>query len=312
MNIFPYGSKIPFMRIRHISLWLALIVFLGSVALLATRGLNFALDFTGGTVVELKFEKPADLDLLRTELDAEGYKGVTVQTFGSQNDIMVRLQPQDGQDNITQTGDAILTAVNSTDNPATLVRSDFVGPQVGKEMAQNGVLALVFVALGFIIYISMRFEWKFSVAATLASLFDVTAVVGVFSLTQHEFSLTALAGVMSVLGYSINDTIVVFDRVRENFRSLHKTDTLEVLNRSINETLSRTILTSLSTLFAVGTLYLFGGDSLRGLAEALLFGIVFGTLSSIFIATPLLHLLGTNKIDLMPKLRDDSELARRP
>ena len=312
MNIFPYGSKIPFMRIRHIALWLALIVFLGSVALLATRGLNFALDFTGGTVVELKFENPADLDLLRTELDAEGYKGVTVQTFGSQNDIMVRLQPQEGQDNITQTGDAILTAVNSTDNPATLVRSDFVGPQVGKEMAQNGVLALVFVALGFIIYISMRFEWKFSVAATLASLFDVTAVVGLFSLTQHEFSLTALAGVMSVLGYSINDTIVVFDRVRENFRSLHKTDTIEVLNRSINETLSRTILTSLSTLFAVGTLYLFGGDSLRGLAEALLFGIVFGTLSSIFIATPLLHLLGTNKIDLMPKLRDDAELARRP
>ncbi len=312
MNIFPYGSKIPFMRMRHIALWLALIVFLGSVALLATRGLNFALDFTGGTVVELKFEKPADLDLLRTELDAEGYKGVTVQTFGSQNDIMVRLQPQEGQDNITQTGDAILTAVNSTDNPATLVRSDFVGPQVGKEMAQNGVLALVFVALGFIIYISMRFEWKFSVAATLASLFDVTATVGLFSLTQHEFSLTALAGVMSVLGYSINDTIVVFDRVRENFRSLHKTDTLDVLNRSINETLSRTILTSLSTLFAVGTLYLFGGDSLRGLAEALLFGIVLGTLSSIFIATPLLHLLGTNKIDLMPKIRDDSELARRP
>lgn len=312
MNIFPYGSKIPFMRVRHMVLWLALIVFLASVALLATRGLNFALDFTGGTVVELKFENAADLDLLRSELDAEGYKGATVQSFGSAHDVMVRLQPQEGQDNITQTGDAILTAVNSAENPATLVRSDFVGPQVGKEMAQNGVLALVFVALGFIIYISMRFEWKFSVAATLASVFDVTVTTGLFSLTQHEFSLTALAGVMSVLGYSINDTIVVFDRVRENFRALHKMDSAEVLNRSINETLSRTILTSLSTLFAVGTLYLFGGDSLRGLAEALLFGIGIGTLSSIFIACPLLLMLGTNKIDLMPKIRDDAELARRP
>lgn len=312
MNIFPYGSKIPFMRVRRIVLVLTLIVFIGAVALLTTRGLNFALDFTGGTVVELKFERAVDLDLVRNELSAEGYQGVTVQAFGSASDVMVRLQPQEGQDNITQTGDAILTAVNSTGNPATLVRSDFVGAQVGKEMAVNGLLALVFVALGFIIYISMRFEWKFSVAATLASVFDVTATMGLFALTQHEFSLTAMAGVMSVLGYSINDTIVVFDRVRENFKALHKVDTIEVLNRSINETLSRTILTSLSTLFAVGTLYLFGGDSLRGLAEALLFGIVAGTFSSIFIACPLLTVLGTNKIDLLPKIRDDAELARRP
>lgn len=312
MNIFPYGSKIPFMRIRHLSLGIALFMFIAAVGLLGVRGLNFALDFTGGTVAELTFENPVDLDLLRNRLDEAGYPGGMVQSFGSATDVLVRLQPREGQDNITQTGDAVLTALDSPENRATLVRSDFVGPQVGKELAQSGILAVVFVALGFIVYISLRFEWKFSVAATLASVFDVVTTTGLFALTQHEFSLTALAGVMSVLGYSINDTIVVFDRVRENFRGLNKVDTPEILNRSINETLSRTILTALSTLFAVGALYFFGGDSLRGLAEALMFGVVIGTLSSIFIACPLLQLLGTSKIDMMPKIRDDSELMRRP
>ncbi len=312
MNIFPYDSKIDFMRLRKVALGVAVILFIAAVTFLATRGLNFALDFTGGTVAELKFEKPADLDQFRSRLEAQGYPGAVVQSFGSERDVVVRLQSSEGQDNITQTGDAVLTVLNTPDNPATLVRSDFVGPQVGKELAQNGVLALVFVALGFIIYISMRFEWKFSVAATLASLFDVVCTTGFFAFTQHEFNLTVLAGVMSVLGYSINDTIVVFDRVRENFKTLHKLDTGEILNRSINQTLSRTLLTSLSTLFAVTALFLFGGDSLQGMAEALMFGIVVGTLSSIFIACPLLHVLGTNKQDLMPKIRDDAELARRP
>ena len=312
MNIFPYDSKIDFVRMRNVALGVAAILFIAAVAFLATRGLNFALDFTGGTVAELKFEKPADLDQFRSRLEAEGYPGAVVQSFGSERDVVVRLQSSEGQANITQTGDAVRSVLNTPENPATLVRSDFVGPQVGKELAQNGVLALVFVALGFIIYISMRFEWKFSVAATLASLFDVVCTTGFFALTQHEFNLTVLAGIMSVLGYSINDTIVVFDRVRENFKTLHKMDTGEILNRSINQTLSRTILTSLSTLFAVIALFLFGGDSLRGMAEALMFGIVIGTLSSIFIACPMLQVLGTNKQDMMPKIRDDAELARRP
>lgn len=312
MNIFPYDSKIDFMRLRKVALGVAVILFLGAVTFLVARGLNFALDFTGGTVAELKFEQPADLDQFRSRLDAAGYPGAVVQSFGSERDVVVRLQSREGQENITQTGDAVRTVLNTAENPATLVRSDFVGPQVGKELAQNGVLALVFVALGFIIYISMRFEWKFSVAATLASLFDVVCTTGFFAFTQHEFNLTVLAGVMSVLGYSINDTIVVFDRVRENFKTLHKMDTGEILNRSINQTLSRTILTSLSTLFAVTALFLFGGDSLRGMAEALMFGIVIGTMSSIFIACPLLQVFGTSKQDMMPKIRDDAELARRP
>lgn len=312
MNIFPYDAKIDFMRLRKVALVLAAILFVAAVTLIATRGLNFALDFTGGTVAELTFEKPADMEDLRGRLDQAGYPGAMVQAFGSEFDVLVRLQSSEGQDNITQTGDSILTALNSAENPATLVRSDFVGPQVGKELAQNGILAVVFVALAFIIYISLRFEWKFSVAATLSSIFDVVTTVGFFALTQHEFNLAVLAGVMSVMGYSVNDTIVVFDRIREIFKSSSKLDTPGVLNQAINQTLSRTILTALSTLFAVAALYFFGGDSLKGMAEALLFGIVIGTLSSIFVASPLLQLFGTSKMDMIPKVRSDADLARRP
>jgi len=312
MNVFPYDSKIDFMRVRKFALILTVLIFVAAVALIATRGLNFALDFTGGTVAELKFDKPADMDTLRGKLEQAGYPGAVVQAFGSERDVLVRLQAREGQDNITQTGDAIRAALSSADNPATLVRSDFVGPQVGKELAQNGILAVVFVALAFIIYISLRFEWKFSVAATVTSVFDVVTTVGFFALTQHEFNLAVLAGVMSVMGYSVNDTIVVFDRVREIFKSSTKLDTLGVLNQAINQTLSRTILTCLSTLFAVAALYFFGGESLRGMAEALLFGILIGTLDSIFVASPLLKVLGVTKMDLMPKVRDDADLARRP
>ena len=312
MNIFPYDSKIDFLRLRHVAMAISVFLLVATIALLGTRGLNYALDFTGGTVAELKFEKPADLDQLRDKLEADGYTGAVVQAFGSEMDVMVRLQAREGQDNITQTGDAVRTSVSTPENPATLVRSDFVGPQVGKELAQNGILAAVFVLLGFVIYISMRFEWKFAVAAILTTAFDLIVTTGLFALTQREFDLTVMAGVMSVMGYSINDTIVVFDRVRENFKTLHKLDTAEILNRSVNQTLSRTVITSVVALLTVLALYLYGGSSLQGMAESQMFGIVIGTLSSIFVACPLLYLMGTNKQDLIPKVRDDAELARRP
>ncbi len=312
MNIFPYDSRIDFLKLRNVAMAIGVFMLIGTFVLLGTRGLNYALDFTGGTVAELVFEKPADLDQLRDKLDAEGYSGAVVQAFGSEMDVMVRLQPREGQDNITQTGDAILTALDSPENRATLVRSDFVGPQVGKELAQNGILAAVFVMLGFVIYISMRFEWKFAVAAIITTAFDLIVTTGLFALTQREFDLTVMAGVMSVMGYSINDTIVVFDRVRENFKTLHKLNTVEILNRSVNQTLSRTVITSVVALLTVLALYLYGGDSLKGMAESQMFGIVIGTASSIFVACPLLYLMGTTKEDLMPKVRDDAELARRP
>ena len=312
MNIFPYNSKINFLRLRHVALAIAVLMVIGSVVLLGVRGLNYALDFTGGTVAELTFEHPADLDDLRVRLEAGGYPGAVVQAFGSEFDVMVRLQSREGQDNITQTGDAVRTALTSAANPATLVRSDFVGPQVGKELAQNGILAAIFVMLGFVIYISIRFEWKFAVAAILATAFTLIITTALFALTWREFDLTVMAGVLSVMGYAINDTIVVFDRVRENFRSLQKVDAREVLNRSVNQTLSRTVITSFVALLTVIALYLYGGDSLEGMAESQICGIIVGTLSSIFVACPLLLLLGTTKMDMMPKVRDDADLARRP
>ncbi|MFA5590483.1 MAG: protein translocase subunit SecF [Lysobacteraceae bacterium] len=312
MNIIPIDSNINFLRLRHVAMALAIFMLVGTFVLLGTKGLNYALDFTGGTVAELTFEHPADLDELRDKLDAAGYAGAVVQAFGSEMDVMVRLQSSEDAANITQTGDAVLTTLSTPENPATLVRSDFVGPQVGKELAQNGILASVFVMLGFVIYISMRFEWKFAVAAIVTTAFDLIATTGLFALSQREFDLTVMAGVMSVMGYSINDTIVVFDRVRENFKSLHKLNTAEILNRSVNQTLSRTVITSVVALLTVLALYLYGGDSLKGMAESQMFGIVIGTLSSIFIACPLLYWMGASKEDLIPKVRDDAELARRP
>ena len=312
MNIFPYDSKIDFLRYRHVALVIAVLMIIGSMVLLGVRGLNYALDFTGGTVAELTFEHPADLDDLRDRLDAGGYPGAVVQAFGSEFDVMVRLQSREGQDNITQTGDAVRTVLSSNENPATLVRSDFVGPQVGKELAQNGILAAIFVMLGFVIYISIRFEWKFAIAAILSTSFTLIITTALFAVTWREFDLTVMAGVLSVMGYAINDTIVVFDRVRENFRSLQKVDTREVLNRSVNQTLSRTVITSFVALLTVIALYIYGGDSLEGMAESQICGIIVGTLSSIFVACPLLLLLGTTKMDMMPKVRDDADLARRP
>ncbi len=312
MNIFPYDSRIDFLRMRHIALGLCIVMLLGSIALLPLRGLNYALDFTGGTVAELKFAQPANLDAIREKLEAAGYPGAVVQSFGSESDVIVRLQPRDGQVNAEQTGGAILSAIAVPENPGTVVRSDFVGPQVGKELATNGILAVVFVMLGFVIYISLRFEWKFAVAAIITTMFDVVVTTGLFSLNQREFDLTVMAGVLSVMGYSINDTIVVFDRVRENFRTLFKLDTAEILNRSVNQTLSRTVITSVAAFLTVLALYIYGGDSLKGMAESQMFGIVVGTLSSIFVACPLLYMLGANKEDLIPKQRNEAELDRRP
>jgi preprotein translocase subunit SecF len=321
-----------FMRLRRYSLALALLSLLVALIALPVRGLNFALDFTGGTLVELSFEKPADLSVIRESLERAGYVGAVVQTFGASNEVVVRLQPRAGARGgealqaveppaaggeptgaaVRQTADAVLAAVSTADNPATINRSDFVGPQVGKELAENGLIAVMVVAFGFLVYISARFEWKFALAAIVTTLHDVVLVVGFFAITQKEFDLVVLAGVLSVMGFSINDTIVVFDRVRENFRALHKLTPVEVLNRSVNQTLSRTILTSVVAFLTVLALYLYGGSSLELMAVSQMLGIVIGTLSSIFVACPLLLLLGVQKQDLMPKARDLEELERRP
>jgi preprotein translocase subunit SecF len=311
-NVFPYDSNFNFMRLRWISLAIAALIMLAGIGGMVAKGFNFALDFTGGTVTELRFDRPVDVDDVRSRLRTAGYESAQVQTFGTGNDLLIRLQPKSGAGGVdSNTAADVQRAASTPDNPGKVLRSEFVGPQVGKDLAWNGLWALIFVVVGFLIYISFRFEWKFAVAATVTTLHDVVVVCGWFALTGHEFDLTVLAGVLSVMGFSINDTIVVFDRVRENFRSV-RGDAMTVLNKSINQTLSRTVITSFVALLTVLALYLYGGGSLKGMAEAMIVGVVVGTLSSIFVACTLLMWLGVSKQDLMPKARDEAALARRP
>lgn len=314
-NVFPYGSNFDFMRMRWVSLTVAALIMFVAIGAMVTKGFDFALDFTGGTSVELRFAKPVSVDDVRTRLAAQGYDSAQVQSFGSANDLLIRLQPKEGavQRDTSQTADEVVRIAATPDNPATVLRSGFVGPQVGKELALNGLYAVLFVVVGFLIYISARFEWKFAVAATITTMHDVVVVAGWFAISGHEFDLTVLAGILSVMGFSINDTIVVFDRVRENFRGMRASPE-EVLNKSINQTLSRTVITSFVAFLTVLALYLYGGGSLKGMAESQMIGIIIGTLSSIFVACPLLTMsvLKVTKQDLMPKARDEAALARRP
>ncbi|HET6396254.1 MAG TPA: protein translocase subunit SecF [Pseudoxanthomonas sp.] len=316
LSLIPNDTRIDFMRMRWVSVAVAALVFAAAVAGIAVKGFNYALDFTGGTVVEVRFERPANVDQVRERLDTAGYAGAQVQSFGSGTDLLVRLQPRDGEtttDANNRTAQEVLAAVAAPDNRATLMRTEFVGPQVGRELAINGLYAAIFVVVGFLIYIGFRFEWKFAVVATLTTLFDVLVTAAYFAWSGRDFDLTVLAGLLAVMGFSINDTIVVFDRVRENFRSL-RVEPLEVFNRSINQTLSRTIITSLVFFLSVLALYLYGGGSLEGLALTQMIGAVIGTLSSIFLACPLLTigLLKVTKQDLLPKAKDEAALARRP
>ena len=318
MELFPSNSKFDFMRLRHVALAVFAAAVLASITLLVVKGFNYALDFTGGAVVEVEFEKPVEVEAVRRKLAAAGFENPVVQSFGSGNDLVIRLQPpkEAGPEAVSTSklGADILAAAQEAGNAGRVVRADVVGPQIGSELAWNGLYAAIFVMLGFLGYIAIRFEKKFALAATISTLGDVLIVLGWFALTQHEFDLTVLAGVLSVMGYSINDKIVVFDRVRENFRMLNKVPPIEVLNRSINQTLSRTIITSFVAFLTVLALYLYGGVSLKGMAEAQMIGIVIGTLSSILVACPLLLRFNVSKQDLLPKARDalEAELARRP
>ncbi|RRN80198.1 protein translocase subunit SecF [Pseudoxanthomonas sp. SGD-10] len=315
LTFIPHEPRIDFMKMRWVAIVAAVLMFAAAVAGIA-KGFNYALDFTGGTVVEVRFAQPTPVDQVRERLAGAGYEGAQVQSFGSGTDVLVRLQPRDGQtttDANNRTAQEVLAVLSTAENPAALMRTEFVGPQVGRELAMNGLYAALFVVVGFLIYIGFRFEWKFAVSATLTTLFDVVVVAGYFAWSGRDFDLTVLAGLLSVMGFSINDTIVVFDRVRENFRSM-RAEPHEIFNRSINQTLSRTIITSLVFFLSVLALYLYGGGSLEGLALTQMIGAVVGTLSSIFLACPLLTLgfLKVTKQDLLPKARDEAELARRP
>ena len=317
LKLIPATTHIDFMRWRLVTIGFMALLMVASIGLIATKGFNYALDFTGGTSVELLFEKPADIDAVRERLEEAGYPGAQVQTMGTGSDLMIRLQPKDGvvedAETINRTAQEVLDAAGSADNPATIKGRSFIGPQVGRDLARNGIYAVLFVVIGFLIYIALRFQRKFAIAAIITTLGDVLIVAGWFSLAGREFDLNVVAGLLTVMGFSINDTIVVFDRVRENFRSM-RAGPLEVMNTSINQTLSRTIITSVVAFLTVFSLYIYGGGSLAGMSEAMMIGIVIGTASSILVACPLLTIgaLKVSKQDLLPKARDEEALARRP
>jgi preprotein translocase subunit SecF len=305
----PY--KIDFMGKR--SLWVAISAILSLIAVLslAIRGLNYAVDFTGGTVIEASFKESADLNDVRTRLEQAGLKGPMVQNFGSSREVLIRLAPQEGATN-KDIKDKVMGAINAgASNTAEMTRIEFVGPQVGDDLAEGAVLALIMAAIGILIYVAWRFEWRFSLGAILATLHDIVMILGIFSLFQWDFDLSVLAAVLAVMGYSLNDTIVVFDRIRENFRKIRRADTVEVVNLSINETLSRTLMTSFLTLLTVVAMAIWGGEVIHNFALALIIGIVVGTYSSIYVASALAVKLGISRADMLVPERE-GEAEGRP
>ena len=283
-QIFKPGHVIPFMRLAMPATILSLCIILACVVSLATRGLNWGLDFTGGTIVELNFEKPTELNDVRAALVAQKIDGAVVQYFGSTRDVLIRMAPKDTV-NQQQLATAITTASKSIAENTKMTRMEFVGPAVGAELAQSGFMAIVASLLCILVYIGFRFEWRMATGAVLSLAHDVIVTLGVFSWFQLEFDLTVLAAVLTVVGYSLNDTIVVFDRVRENARRLRKGEMREIIDISMTETLSRTLITSGTTLFTVVALFTMGGPLIHGFATALLIGIGFGTYSSIYVAS---------------------------
>jgi len=286
------------------------VLVLGSIVLLATKGLNWGLDFTGGTVVEMSFSTPVDLNQFRAQLTTPETSSAVVQNYGSSRDILVRLPVKEGISSDAQVADIVKFA-QQLDPNVVQKRVEFVGPQVGKELAEQGGLAVLVALICIMIYIAFRFEWRFATGAVAALAHDVIVTLGVFSLTQMEFDLTVLAGVLTVVGYSLNDTIVVFDRVRENFLKLRKSEPEEVVNVSITQTMSRTIITMGTTLVVVVALFLSGGSMIHGFAAALLLGISVGTYSSVYVATYLAIKLGINR-ELMMPVEVEKEGADQP
>lgn len=300
MRLFVFKESIHFMKYKWACLIMSTILVLGSLVSLGTKGLNLGLDFTGGTVIELQFQQAADLDKVRQQLTAAGFADAQVQYFGSSQDVMIRIAPRAGVEQKT-IGEQIVAAANQAAEQAVTVRKiDVVGSAVGDELKEDGFLAILVALVMILVYVAARFEWRFSVGAVASLLHDVIITMGLFSITGMEFDLTVLAGVLALIGYSINDTIVVYDRIRETFRKMRDMTTDEAVDEAITSTLSRTTMTSFTTALTLIVLFAIGGAMIHGFATALLFGIGIGTYSSIFVASGLAVILGASREDLMP------------
>jgi preprotein translocase subunit SecF len=309
MEFFRISRDIPFMRHAPVLNAISLITFLAAVAFLAFRGLHFSIEFTGGTVMEVAYPQSAEIQKVRDTVGTLGFSEVQVQNFGTSRDVMIRLAPEPGVTS-TQQSERVMAALKATEPGVELRRVEFVGPQVGRELATDGALALLFVIVGIMIYLALRFEWKFSIAAIVANLHDVIIILGFFAAFQWEFSLSVLAAVLAVLGYSVNESVVIFDRIRETFRRQRRMTTVQVIDHAITSTISRTMITHGSTLMMVLAMLFFGGPTLHYFALALAIGICFGIYSSVFVAAAIAMWLGVKREDLVKpvKKKDGTEV----
>jgi len=300
MQLLKEQTNFNFMGRRKIAALFSLILIITAIVSLVTQSLNFGIDFTGGTMIEVAYQEETDLNQIRNTLEQAGFENAIVQNFGSIHDVLIRL-PVIESENMAEVSNqvvAILQAEHST--PIDVRRAEFVGPQVGEELTEQGGLAMLYALIGILIYVSLRFEYRFAIGSVVALVHDVLITLGVFSLFQLEFDLTVLAAILAIIGYSLNDTIVVFDRIRETFLKVRKGSSEEIVNRALNDTLSRTLMTSVTTLLVVVSLFIFGGEVIHAFSIALILGIVVGTYSSIYIASNTVLAMGVSKADLMP------------
>ncbi|RDH87967.1 MAG: protein translocase subunit SecF [endosymbiont of Escarpia spicata] len=312
MQIFKKTTKFNFMGGRKLALIVSSAVILVALASIVVRGLNLGIDFTGGTLVEVGYHETVDLPKVREALAAEGFSDATVQHFGTSRDVLVRLAPRDGVDTAAISTSAFAAMSKLADGQADMRRVEFVGPQVGDELTEDGGLAMLYALFGILIYVGIRFEYRFAVGAVIALVHDVVFTIGVFSLFQVEFDLPVLAAVLAVIGYSLNDTIVVFDRIRENFRKIRKGSATEIINASLNQALTRTLVTSMTTLLVLIALFIFGGEIIHGFALALIVGVVIGTYSSIYVASTAIIMMGISKDDLMSVEKEGADVEETP
>jgi preprotein translocase subunit SecF len=300
-----------FMGSRKITSIISVLLIISSIISLSYQGLNLGIDFTGGTLVEVGYPKTVDLDKVRQSFGNSDFNDVAIQYFGSAKEILIRIPPQKGL-NSADISSGILELISAENTDAEMRRVEFVGPQVGEELREDGGLAMLYALMCIMIYVAFRFQMRFSVGAVAALIHDVVITLGFFSVTRFNFDLTILAALLAVIGYSLNDTIVVFDRVRENFRKIREKLPVDVFNISLNQTLSRTLMTSFTTLLVLLSLFFLGGEIIHGFAMALIFGVLIGTYSSIYIASPVTLALGIKKEDLMPVKKEGEDLSSHP
>jgi len=336
MQIFKKQTNFNFMGNRNLAMVASVVLLVVSLGSLIFQGLNFGLDFTGGTLVEIRYSEPADLNAVRKSLQENDYDNFVVQNFGTTRDVLIRLAPkkdvssaalsenmiqllrkpfnemlvESALDGLQQC--SINGASGAADCNVQVRRVEFVGPQVGEELTEDGGLAMLYAMIGILIYVAFRFEYRFAIGSVVAVLHDVIITLGVFSILRLDFDLTVLAAVLAVIGYSLNDTIVVFDRIRENFRKVRKGTTIDIVNKSLNQTLTRTMMTSITTMIVLIALFILGGDLIHNFAIALIIGVIIGTYSSIYVASTAAVLLGVSREDLMPVQKEGAELDDMP